>query len=738
MTAQTAFFSVALPVPLRTSFDYKGPAQTGIGFRVKVPFGNRTMIGVVVRKTDKPSIDEDKIKDIHATIDDTPCVPQELLDLCIWASQYYHHPIGEVIFSALPQRYRQGDTLPKELVYTLTTEGKGLPETALARAKKQQQCFHYLLKNRFASTEDLKEQGVSSTILNTLSSKGIIELTSPPSSFPVNNENNNTVLLREEPQILNPQQENALNQFRYHDFNCYLLEGITGSGKTEVYLHITERVLRSDRQVLILIPEIGLSSQTVERFRKRFDAHIVELHSNVSDLKRAKNWEEAKEGKAKIIIGTRLAALTPFKNLGVVIIDEEHDLSYKQQDGFKYSARDLSIVRAQKNNIPILLGSATPSLESLNNAIQGKFEHLRITQRAGGAIPPKLTIEDLKGKNIIGGLSDDSLHQIHAHLSEQNQVLIFLNRRGYAPSLLCHKCGWSAACRYCDAKMTVHTRPPHLHCHHCGNQGPLYKKCPSCQSTGLSHQGLGTEQTEEAITNSFPNTQVLRIDRDSTQVKSAFSNMLAKVKEGKPCILVGTQMLAKGHHLPKVSLVVIVDADQGLMSPDFRGTERLGQQIIQVAGRAGRSNTQGSVIIQSHAPDHPNLELLLQKGYHRFARKLLEERKQSKTPPFWSLSIFRAESKRPENAIEFLELALKILRHCADTSNEVSTNEIIILGPLPSFMERVKDRFRYQVQVTTRTKGQMNRLLSRTLAEIDQHALSKRTRWSLDVDAQET
>lgn len=731
MTAQTTYFSIALPVPLRTSFDYKSESESPIqpGCRVEVPFGSRRLIGIVVKQHTNTPEQKDRVKGLFKVLDESPCIPQELLQLCLWGAEYYHHPIGEVLFSCLPKKFRVGDSLEAELAYRLTTEGKGLPDSALSRAKKQQSCFNYLLKQGPALDSQLKERGFSAAILKPLLEKGLVEKTHL-STLPSQKKQPDR-LLRETAAKLNEEQSGAAEKIRYHEFNCYLLEGITGCGKTEIYMQVTERVLRSGKQALILIPEIGLSSQTVDRFRKRFDAEIVELHSNVSELKRAKNWEDAKLGKAQIIIGTRLAALTPFAELGVIVIDEEHDLSYKQQDGFKYSARDVSIVRAHKNNIPIILGTATPSLESLNNAISGRYAHLRITKRAGDSIPPKLLLEDLRKKPLHAGLSKETLDQIYAHLNNQKQVLIFLNRRGYAPNLLCHQCGWSATCRHCDAKMTVHTSPPHIHCHHCGSQGPITRHCPSCASTELGTQGLGTEQTEEVLLKLFPNVNTIRIDRDSTQSKSAFETILSEISKGKPCILVGTQMLSKGHHLPAVSLVVIVDADQGLLSPDFRGTERLGQQIIQVAGRSGRSSTQGTVIIQSHAPDHPTLELLLKKGYHQFAKKILEDRRISQTPPYWSLSVFKAESKRPENAIEFLEIVVQVLSKVHSHQFQIMK----VLGPFPSSPERIKDRFRYQVNLTTKGKSDMKNILGRALKEIDQHALSKRTRWSIDVDA---
>jgi len=735
--SQPLYLAVSMPVPLRRLFDYTLPKDSNvsdpeqlIGCRVRAKFGPQELIGVIVSCHQQPSIAPEKIRSIEEIIDKTALIPTELLKLCHWAASYYHHPIGEVIQTALPQALRQGKnaeiTAP---VWQLTTEAKGLPSEALKRARKQQEVLQYLLQYPYLTREQADSLEISNATLNAMLKKGLLEKTQRavasqlPSDAPVLNEN---------PPALTEEQQNALKQIHYHKYTCYLLEGATGSGKTEVYLQIIASVLQRGLQVLLLIPEIGLTPQTLSRIRQRFNRSIAELHSNVSESQRCRHWINARDGKAQIVVGTRLASLTPMHRLGAIIIDEEHDLSFKQQDGLRYSARDLSIYRARHLNIPVILGSATPSLESLHNAIQGRYEHLRLTQRAGNARAPKLKILDLRQKQLKAGLCEDALNAINQVISRGHQALVFINRRGYAPTLLCHVCGWYAGCPNCDARLTLHSSPPRLHCHHCGVERGVYRHCPSCGSNDLNPKGLGTEQTEQYLQQQFTDTPIIRIDRDSTQQKMAMQRHLERAAKGEPCILIGTQMLAKGHHLPKIALVVVVDGDQGLLSADFRGAERMGQLITQVAGRAGREEIPGTVLIQSHTPDHPLLELLLERGYHRYARELLGERHVSGLPPYTHMVVFRAESKRAENATAFLSM---VATTCA--SAKAPSKELRYLGPIPARMEKLNERFRYQLQITASSRRTLQELLGSVLESIDQHALSKRTRWSVDVDALE-
>jgi len=726
------YLKIALPVPLPILFDYLPPNNylepelPLPGIRVKVPFGPRELIGVLVEVGEQVNTGQEKLKHALEFIDQTHCLTEELLHLCQWASQYYRHPLGEVISSALPKRYRKGDIvqLDEDSAWVLSTEAKGLPSDALKRSKKQQLLFQYLLKNDCASKDDCRRLEISSATLKAMKTKGLIE--NSHSSQPPK-DNLVATILAEKPKPLNAEQAEVLEKISYHQFQCSLLEGVTGSGKTEVYMQAIARALGAGRQALVLIPEIGLTPQTLKRFHQRFQVAIAELHSRVSELERAKNWLKAKEGLARIIIGTRLAALAPTQNLGIIIIDEEHDASFKQQDGFRYSARDLSIYRASQAKIPIILGSATPALESLHNAFAGKFQHLELTRRAGKANMPTMQAVDIRNTKLSAGLSPGALEAIRSTIDAGRQALIFLNRRGYAPLLYCHACGWNARCPSCEMNFTLHQNPKLLCCHHCDTRRPAPTQCPACNHGQLSYSGTGTEQTWESMTTLFPHVPIFRIDRDTTKNKHDLGKVLEEINRGEACILVGTQMLAKGHHLESLDLVVITNTDQGLMSPDFKSIERMGQLITQVAGRAGRGEQRGRVLLQSYQPEHPGLQTLITQGYHQFAIRLLEKRKQAHLPPYSYAALLRAESKRQQNAIELLQLAKRVL-------NSGHRKNIKILGPLPAFIEKVNNRYRYQLQLTSLNRSNLHHGLKDIQEVFSRNALSKRTKWSLDVD----
>ncbi len=731
--------SVALPVPVRQTFDYLPPeAATGSetvilrpGVRIRVPFGNREMIGVLLSVNATSEMPVNRLKMALEMLDHDECIPPSLLELCQWAASYYQHPIGEVLQAALPRHFRTGHSPARDeqKAWSLTPEGKGLPTDALKGAKKQQAILQYLLDHQVLTDATAKALGISRSVLKAMAGKGLvteIQQKNPTPDHSASTEN----LLASPPEILTDEQAAAFSQLRYHQFGCYLLEGATGSGKTEFYLQAIARVLQAGRQALILIPEIGLTPQTVERVRKRFHVPVAELHSNISDGQRAKYWQDIRSGHARIIIGTRLAALCPAESLGIIVIDEEHDSSFKQQDGFRYSARDISIYRAKQENIPIILGSATPSLETLYNAIQGRYERLVLKKRATNAPLPTIRTIDIKRQSLRSGLCEESIKEIDTTLNAGHQALVFINRRGFAPVLLCHNCGWTAGCPRCDTRFTLHKQPFHLHCHHCDTQRAVPSTCPDCRITGqLHYRGLGTEQMEETLAAIFSGTPIYRIDRDTTRKKGAMDDSIAEIKTGNPCILVGTQMLTKGHHLPKLALVVVADADQGLVSPDFRGPERMGQLITQVAGRAGRGEVPGKVLIQTHQPDHPLLNILLTNGYHLFARHLLAERQTAKLPPYSRVALFRAESKRAENAIDLLRLVRDIAARKQPTNPRIA-----YLGPVPAYIEKVNDRFRYQLQIKAASRKTLHLLLKEVIDEVEQHALAKRTRWSVDVD----
>jgi primosomal protein N' (replication factor Y) len=513
-------------------------------------------------------------------------------------------------------------------------------------------------------------------------------------------------------------------------FAPVLLEGVTGSGKTEVYLRVIEEVLRRGQQALVLIPEIGLMAQTIARFRQRFAQPLIIFHSGITERERLDAWLTARDGLAPIVIGTRSAVWTPLHRPGVIIVDEEHDLSYKQQEGFRYLARDVAVMRAQRAQIPVVLGSATPSLESIYNVQNQRYRHLHLPKRAGSAQSPDIQLLDLRGLPMEGGLSEPLIQRIAIHLEHRNQVLLFLNRRGYAPLLLCHRCGWTAGCTRCDAKLTYHQSLSLLQCHHCGAQRPVDTQCSECGSPELLRIGAGTERVVETLERRFPEARVLRIDRDSTRRKGTMEKMLAAVLSGEADILVGTQMLSKGHHFPKVTLAAIIDADSRLYGVDFRAGERLAQLVTQVAGRAGRTENQGSVIIQTHNPDHPLLQALVREGYPHFAQSALREREAAGLPPHSSLALLRAEAPGQAEPRRFLEEARKI-------ALSFPTEDIEIFGPVPAPMERRAGRYRWQLLLESPDRRGLQSLLIPWAPKLEELKFARRVRWSLDVDPQE-
>jgi primosomal protein N' (replication factor Y) len=503
------------------------------------------------------------------------------------------------------------------------------------------------------------------------------------------------------------------------------LFGATGSGKTEVYLQLAAQVLERGDSVLVLCPEIGLTPQLVERFGNRFAGAIAALHSGLTDRERLDAWRAAASGAARIVIGTRSAVFAPLPALGLVIVDEEHDASYKQQEGgFRYSARDLALLRGQRAQVPVLLGSATPSFESLHNVAQGRISRLHLPERAGNAQPPGLTVVDMRAHAVHRGLSAPLLTAMDRHLAMGTQILLYLNRRGYAPTLLCSSCGWTAQCRSCDARLTVHQRADVLACHHCGAQQKRPERCPRCgyEVRALGH---GTERVEETLAERFPGVPVERFDRDILRAQEALEGAIERVHSGAARILVGTQMLTKGHHFPDVTLVGILNADQSLFSTDFRATERLAQTIVQVAGRAGRAERPGEVMIQSQYPDHPLLRTLLTQGYEGFAASAMNERDQAHWPPFLRMAVLRASDTTPQGALKFLTAA----RAAADTVDGVE-----LRGPVPAAMTRRADRYHAQLLIESSQRARLQRFLSDWIPRVDALVARGKLRWVLDVD----
>ena len=730
---------IAVPSPLRRTFDYKLPENLCFkvknqkplpGMRVKVEFGRRTLNGLIVDIPQNSEIAIDKLQDVSDIIDSTPIVSKDLFELFIWAANYYQHPLGEALFTALPTRLRRGDAAEKAMIvhWETTKLGSKLTAETLKRAPKQLALLEFIRNHGGCAPESEINSLFSNTIRKQLRDKGyIISVLIKEQLNTVSDE-----IIKQPSLKLNSQQQVAMNAIDLHSFNSYLLEGVTGSGKTEIYLQAIEQVLRYERQALVLIPEISLTPQTEKRFRDRFNVSIVTIHSGLSDTQRLEAWLEARSGQAKIVLGTRSAIFTPFKDLGLIILDEEHDSSYKQQEGFRYSARDLAVIRSQRNNIPTILGSATPSLESLNNCNQGRYKHLTLDKRVNSAKAPNWNIIDLKTESIQCGIADSTLDAIGATLKAKQQVLVFLNRRGYAPTLLCHQCGWTAQCQNCDSKLTVHRARGRLICHHCGYQQRQIDQCPSCDSTELMAAGEGTERSEDFLKQRFPEYPIVRVDRDSTRKKGALEEFVATADSGEPCVLVGTQILAKGHHFENVTLVVILDADSGLMSADFRSHERMGQLLTQVAGRSGRGKVSGKVIVQTHQPEHPVLDQLFNFGYRPLAQQLLNQRQKGMLPPYRALAVIRAESAYPQLAMDFLTDA----RQISETYLS-SMNGIDLLGPLPALMEKRSGRYRFLLQITSVTRSNLQQLLSEVTSVLENRKKEQKIRWSIDVDPQE-
>lgn len=729
----TSYLRVAVPTPLRSTFDYLflpglDAASVRPGQRVKVPFGRRELVAFVLSLETETSIPADRLKTISAIIDDEPALDEKLLALYLWAARYYHYSPGQALQTSLPKAVRSGKALQawSEPIWELSDEGRQVDPASLGRAPRQAAIMALLATGTGISSSELNrklETSVTAT-LKTLHEKGwVMARRDTLAAAPSRSAYSTTAL------ALNTDQQQAVSSIlaTADSFACHLLEGITGSGKTEVYLQVIEAILAQGRQVLILVPEIGLTPQTIQRFKERFAHPLVALHSNLSDSERFNAWLHARSGQARIIIGTRSAIFTPMPDPGLIIVDEEHDASFKQQDGFRYSARDLATWRGRQENIPVILGSATPSLESLNNALAGRYQHLHLRERAGGARQPHFRFIDLRGEVLQEGFSTSLLSEMGFHLKQQQQVLVFINRRGFSPILQCHDCGWIANCTRCDMSYTLHQNPPRLCCHHCDGQKPLPSTCPECNSQHLLPIGVGTERSEQFLKKQFPAVPVLRVDRDSTRKRDSLKDMLDQVNTGQPCILIGTQMLAKGHHFPGVTLVAVLEADTGLFSANFRGQELLGQLLIQVAGRAGRGNHPGEVLIQTHHQDHPGLNLLVSTGYGPFARQLLEQRKQQNLPPFSYQALIRAEANQRHLPEGFLHKAAGLAR-------QLATANTAVLGPLPAPLEKRAGKFRFQLLLEAHSRAALHQLLQQLLPVLDEDESGRRVRWSVDVD----
>ena len=650
------YYDIAVGLPLRQCFTYKSKVAIKKGTRVVVPFGKKSIVGIVVKKISNPNSLKG-LKEIISIADNHTCFDKSIFNTILWASEYYHHPIGEVFFSFMPTLLRKKNdkiisSLSKASEYKLNAKDK-----------------------RFKLT---KEQNVNLSKLN-----------------------------------------------KIEGFNPSLIYGVTGSGKTEIYLQLAEKFIKKNKSILVLVPEINLIPQLVKRFEDRFSGEIGIYHSRQTPNQRLKVWLKSKFGEIKIVIGTRSSVLMPLKNLGAIIIDEEHDHSYKQAEGFKFSGKDLAIKRAQLENIPIFLGSATPSLQTLKLVKEKKYKKFDLLRRVDGKKPPKLIPLDISDSTLLGGIAIQTMDIIEAAINRGEQVLIFINRRGFAPLYECDNCGWVASCSSCESNLVFHKSKNRLICHKCESVYAVNHNCPDCQSTELNTFGTGTERVEEVLKNTFKKVPIIRMDYDSTRLKGSIEAIYEKANESNEAILVGTQMLSKGHDFPKVTLCVILNADSGLLSPEMNGVEKIAQQLIQVSGRAGRNNNLAQVIIQTRYPNDENLKQIKTGNYQLVADQCLKTNKALGIPPYSNVSILRATSPNPQSCIQFLEKVSELL----DNKKNIS-----ITGPLPSIPLKIKGNSRNHLIIKSDTKTYLNRVLKFLTNEIQNWPETKKVKWAYDID----
>ncbi len=734
------FIEIAIPVPMRQLFTYRVPQDLlspalSIGERVVVPFGSRKVIGIVINTQVACDLDLTKVKNISARLHDHFNLSKELVNFLMRCSHYYHHPVGDVFHQALPVLLRKIERVnlsPPIVWHAVCANNEKniqlnpqLNDKLIQlekKANKQFSLYQIIASRQGISWIELRALGYSKQQLTALKTKQLIceqeQIMTQFSWQPHLLNKNNKHTLSSEQAIIVSAINHSISQF-----SCHLIDGVTGSGKTEVYLQAMEAILANNQQVLVVVPEIGLTPQTLSRFEQRFNVPIALHHSGLNDKERLSTWLAAQQGSAAIIIGTRSSVFSPLHRLGLIIIDEEHDASLKQQDNFRYHGRDMAILRARQLNIPILLGSATPSFESLQNAETKKYNYHQLQNRAGKSHKAKIALIDMNQQQVEFGLSASLKLEIEETVARNEQVLLFLNRRGYAPAINCQECHWLAECGRCNKPYTLHQKQSLLICHHCGNQQQIPRQCPSCGSVRIVPLGQGTEQLESRLTELFPNTSIVRIDRDSTRKKGELAKLLQEVTDKKHQLLVGTQMLAKGHHFPDVTLVAVLDVDGALFSYDFRASEHMAQLLIQVAGRAGRASKPGKVLVQSRFVDHPLLQDLVHNGYHHFAQQALQERQQAMLPPFTYQALLRAEANYPSYPEKFLQaLAQLTLKDCQ------------FAGPIPAAMEKKAGKYRYHLILQAKSRKQLHLAALELLTQIPLNQWHTKVRWSIDVD----
>jgi len=726
---QPRFARFAIALPLYRVFEYSldSDAPALAGTRYRLPFTNGTRTGVLLSASDASEFDPARIRQVVERIDEQAVLDGHMLELARWMSDYYLQPPGEVVFLCLPGYLRGARPHHSTRVkcWKLNQADPDAIEDLRQRSPRQYQICRALQQHQRGLTA-LQLRQINPKwhpVVKALEARdmlrwewaegGVGQL--PPVDLPQLSAGQSALLAEMEP--------------RLGSFAVHLLDGITGSGKTEIYLRLIRDRFDAGQQVIYLVPEIGLTNQLIERVEERFGDCFAISHSGLTELQRYRAWDRFRRGEVGIMLGTRSSLFSQCDHLGLIIIDEEHDHSYRQEDGIRYHARDVAVKRAQMLDIPIVLGSATPSLESINNCARATYYRYCLDQRPTRFAPPRLELVDIRNSQVEFGCGAQVFARIERHLARAGQVLIYLNRRGYAPVVMCHECGWQALCRHCDARLTLHQSVHSLLCHHCGFSQSVPESCPECRNGEVRHYGIGTEQLEQGLAQRYPDTPVLRIDRDVAASREALKKRLGQLQSGEPCILIGTQMIAKGHDYPAITLSVILDADQALFSASYRASERLAQTLFQVSGRAGRGDREGEAVVQTRFPEHPLMQALLRRSYREIAADLLQERRSFGFPPYARVVMFRADAVELKDALQKLDEIRELLAVAR------RFEKLTCVGPMPALMTRRIGRYRAQLCLIAQDYQVLRSVLSQSMPAIEQLASTSRTNWTIDVDA---
>jgi primosomal protein N' (replication factor Y) len=721
---------VALPVPVSRAFDYRTDAvaaASDVGRVVRLRFAGRKLHGVIVELPNETPLEDSEILSIDSYADDVPPVATDVLALSRFAADYYQFPLGMALLHAVPPRGRKPTAGRRNApnAYRATPEGLAALTALAPRARVQREVAAPLLEGRVVEREALSGRApAAASLVRRWETAGWIAPAEP--EWPAAD------ALASLPPLTAAQQEAcAAIIAAAGSFAPFVLHGITGSGKTEVYLAAAAAVIRQGGQVLMLVPEINLTPQLTERVRRALPfARIALLHSHVADAERLAAWRDAATGSAQLVLGTRLAVFAPLPSLGLVVVDEEHDLSYKQQDGLRYHARDLAVYRARIRQVPVVLGSATPALETLWHAANGRYRLLALPERAGGGALPTVRLVRQRAEGLVGPLAPPLVVAIEERLARREQALVFINRRGFAPSMLCAECGWAAACDRCSARLVLHLADRRLRCHHCGYEEPVRMRCPECGNQDLLPLGFGTQRLEATLRERFPGARIARVDADSTRRRGSWARVREAILAGDVDVLVGTQMLGKGHDFPKLTLVGILGADNALYSADFRATERLHAQLVQVAGRAGRAEYPGEVLIQTDFPEHPLYRALVTHDSAPLIEALLAERRQLNLPPFARLALLRAEARERSAVERFLGRAHDdALRLVAEHPG------VRVSAPVAARMARKAGFERAHLLFQSATPSALQHMLSALREHLGAQS-TRSVRWSIDVDPQ--